>query len=126
MSKSKRFKPPIPKGMRIFEQGVSVAGVKHRFYDAKMFARRSNQSIYMERDPNNQHDPNAIKIMGKSKGWFFEVEKCIGYIPAGLAKLIVSKGMEERVQVRLREIFIGDREYVGISFDILGPKKDYS
>ena len=122
---TKRFNPAIPRGMRIFERDVVVEGVEFHRYYAKKFVLRSKQGIYLEREPDNRHDPNLIRVMGKAKSWLLVMNKCIGYVPADIAMHLVESGIEDKVQVHLREVSVGRRSHIGISFDVLGPQEDY-
>jgi hypothetical protein len=111
--------------MQIFEHGVEVAGVNNRLHDARKFVKRSRRRIYLERVPDNKHDSNSIRVIGKSKGWFFEKNKCIGYVPTDIAEKLVLAEMEDKVTARLQLVSIEDRNSIGIRFDILGPKDYY-
>src|SRR5438105_3118824 len=68
MEVSLRFLPPIPDGMGILEGDLEVAGVTHRIENAVAFAKRQDQCLELVRDPDNPHDPNAIKVIGVSRG----------------------------------------------------------
>ena len=112
-------------GMRIFDYGVEVSGTNRYFYRIKKFSRRRKRRLYLEREPDNKRDPNAIKVIGKSKGWFSEATKCVGYVPTDATKRLLATGMVDKVEVRLQLIWIGDKNYIGVLFDIIGPKDDY-
>jgi len=111
--------------MRVYEYGVEVAGVRKRYFQAKRFVRRSNRKIYLQRESGSRKNSIAIRVIGKSRGWFFEAKKCIGYVPADVASKLVVTGIEGKVQARLQMIYIEDRNSSYIRFDILGPKDDY-
>ncbi len=125
MTKLTIFKSPIPTGMQIFEYGVEVAGVSKRFHAARRFLKRSKRRIYLERAPDNKHAPNAIRVIGKSKGWFLEKNKCIGYVPGDIAKKLVLNEMEDKVTTRLQLVSIDGKNSLEIRFDILGSKYFY-
>jgi hypothetical protein len=111
--------------MQVFEYGVEVAGVRKRLHAARSFAKRSRRRIYLERVPTKAHEPGAIRVIGKSKGWFFERNKCIGYVPADIAKKLVLNEMEDKVTTRLQFVSINDKDSLEIRFDILGSKDYY-
>lgn len=111
--------------MQIYEQGVEVALVYKRLHEARKFANRSKRRIYLENASDHKHDPNAIRVIGKSKGWFFEIRKCIGYVPADIAKKLMLTEMEDKVLARLRLISLDDKHSIEIRFNILGPEDDY-
>lgn len=128
MSKSLDFLDPIPDGYQIFERDLIVAGVQHIKKDALKFSKGSKQSIALEREPNNKYDSNAIKIMGISKGFLSSKRFFIGYVPKEFAKQIVSTKVMGSVKARLDRIYIGEKDFVEIRFQILGEqskKKQY-
>ena len=120
-----RFKSSIPVDMKMIEYDIEVSGVNHRYYNVKKFAQRSKRRIYLEREPDNKHNLNAIRVIGESKGWFFEVKKCIGYVPADVAKQLVATGLEDIVKPQLRFIWIDNKNHMAVLFDILGLESDY-
>lgn len=118
-----RFEPPIPDGMRIMEGHIEVAGIPHRMANAVAFARRAQQYLELEREPNNPHDPNAIKVIGVSKGWFFWRRHFLGYVPRETAAIIAENRLWGRIKPRLRSIWAGGyvKDTVYVNFDILEP-----
>lgn len=113
------FLPPIPKGYRIFNGRLSVAGIEYRRDDAIRFAKSADQALALEREPNNMHDANAIKVIGISHGKHY----FIGYVPKEIAEQIVCSGhLMDAVQPRLERIWHTDSGYVNITFQIIGPK----
>jgi hypothetical protein len=125
MSNLTIFKSPVPAGMRIFEHGVVVEGADKRFHNARSFVKRTKRRIYLQRVPDNKRKPDAIRVIGKSKGWFFEKNKCIGYVPADIARKLVLAKMENKVKARLQLVSIGQRKSIEIRFDIFGPADDF-
>ena len=124
MAKDMRFLPDIPEGMRIFIADEEVAGVQHRLSHARAFAKGCNHELRFEREPSNRHDPNAIKVIGIYKGWFFTHSVHIGYVAAETAESIVERGMFCQIRPRLKNIWWGGyvRDYIVVRFDILSPK----
>lgn len=118
-SESQGYPIPIPKDYQIFS-GAEVAGVTFRKDDALRFARGSNQELTLEREPNNTHDKNAIKVIGKSSGWDY----FIGYVPKDIAAQIIETELFNRVKPRLMRIYQGTENYLEIHFQIIGPKVD--
>ena len=125
MTKLTIFKSPIPAGMEVFEYGVEVAGVSKRAHQALKFAKRNKRRIYLERVPDDRRAQNTIRVIGKSRGWFLERRKCIGYVPADIARRLVLNGMEDKVKTRLQLVSIDDKKSIEIRFDILGSKDNY-
>lgn len=112
------FLPPIPKGFQIFNARLSVAGIEHRRDDALRFADDSDQTLALEREPDNTHDANAIKVIGVTRG----TRRFIGYVPKEVAEQIVGSGVADVVQPRLERIWRTDNGFVDVIFQIVGPK----
>lgn len=114
------FDNPIPKGYQIFASNLPVAGMQHRKNEAIQFAQSTNQALEMEREPNNPHDPNAIRLNGVSNdGKYF-----IGYLPKELSEQIVATGLYDLLKVRLTRIYSGTDDYLEFHYQILGPKTE--
>lgn len=112
----------IPDGYQIFEERLEVAGIHYRRDDAVQFANSRNKWIEFQREPENRSDKNAIKVIGCSKGFFGTLRRFIGYVPKEVSKKIIENGFYDFIIPRLMGTFIGDNEFVGIYFQILGPK----
>jgi hypothetical protein len=119
------FKSSIPTGMRIFENGVDVAELNKHGHAARKFAKRCKRKICLECISDQKDDPKAIRVIGKSKGWFFESSKYIGYVPANIAKKLMLAELADKVKARLQSISIDNKHSIEIRFDIFGPKNDY-
>lgn len=113
----------IPEGFQVFEDRLEVAGVGFRKEDAADFAARKEGWLELEREPGNKHDPNAIKVIGCNKG-FLGTKRCfVGYLPKELSKAIVEGGYWGQIRPRLVRTCLGDQGFVGIYFQLLGPKE---
>lgn len=62
----KSFLPPMPSGYQIYAGGFPVAGMQHRKEEAIRFAKSDNQELSLQKDPANEFDKNAIKLIGHS------------------------------------------------------------
>lgn len=112
------FDSPIPTGYQIFAKNLPVAGMAYRKSDAIKFSRANNQELSLEREPNNQHDPNAIKLIGISgSNKFF-----IGYLPKELSEQIVDTGLFDNLRARLTRIYVGKDDFLEFHYQIVGPK----
>lgn len=116
----KSFLPPMPTGYQIFAKNLPVAGIQHRKNEAMKFARSSNQELSLQREPSNEFDPNAIKLIGLSgsSNYF------IGYLPKELSSQIIGTGMFENVKARLGRIYISNNDFLDIQYQVIGPKAD--
>lgn len=110
-------------GMRVFEHGVDVA-VNKRIRAARNFAKRHKRSIYLSR-VRGAVETHPIRVIGKSKGWFFEKRECIGYVPPDIADKLLRTNMDNKVKLHLHMISIDDKHSISVRFDIFGPKNDY-
>lgn len=112
----------IPDGFQIFEERLEVAGVSFRKEDAAAFATVRDGWLEIERDAGNKHDSNAIKVIGCNKGFFGTKRRFIGYVPKEVSRAIVEGGYLSQIRPRLLKTYAGDRGFVEILFQILGPK----
>ena len=112
----------IPNGYQIFEDRLEVAGISHRLANALPFARSKKKWIEFQQEPDNKHDKNAIKVIGCTKSLFGTKKRFLGYIPKEVSKKVVENGYFQKVIPRLADTFIGDGGYIGVYFQILGPK----
>jgi hypothetical protein len=124
MPKLTLFKPSFPIGMRVFEHSVDVA-VNQRVHAARNFAKRHKRRIYLSRVRGHTVNTHAIRVIGKSKGWFFEKRQCIGYVPTDIADKLLRTNMDDKVKLRLHMISIDDQHSITVRFDMFGPKDDY-
>lgn len=116
---------PMPESFRIYRDRVPVMGVPMRKADATAFCKGSGKQLAFQREPDNRHDPNAIRIMGSWKGWFSRKEKMLGYVPAEDAAKLVRLGLADSVRPRLLKTYLGTDGFVEIEIQIIGPKDLY-
>lgn len=111
-----RFLPPIPKGWRIWAKELEVVGISHRIDNASAFAQANDQSLTLEPEPTNKHDPNAVKVIGwaQRKGVFERY--FLGYLPREIAA-----NLPARVRLRLKNVWQGGyhKPVVYIRLDLL-------
>lgn len=116
---------PLPAGFRIYFDSVPVMGVTMRKVEATTFCKAQGRQLVLEREPDNRHDPNAIKVIGSWKGWFRRKSRLLGYVPAEMAAKLVETGVAPKVLPRLKKTYLGDDGFVEIEFQIIGPKQEY-
>lgn len=114
------FDEAIPEGFQIYTERPDIAGLSYKKAGAIRFANGVKQELRFEREPENKHDANAIKVIGV----FGSNSECIGYVPKELSEQIIGSGLFELVKPRLRRIFVGSSDYIDINYQILGPKAD--
>jgi hypothetical protein len=108
----------IPSGYQIWVARPDVAGLLHKKKEAVAFAKAKQQTLLLEREPDNTHDSNAIKLIGLGDGKQFFV----GYVPKEISEQIAATNMFEHVRARLRKTYLSERNYVDIEYQIIGPK----
>ena len=111
-------------GMQVYAHGVDVLIPRNYHRIAKKFVRRRKRRIYLQRESDNKDKSITINVIGKSRGWFFESRKCIGFVPEDVASKLVFNEME-KIKARLQLIAIEDSDYISIRIDILGPLDIY-
>jgi len=112
----------LPQGYQIYEDRLYVSGVGPRKREAIAFANAKLRWLELEREPDNETDPNACRVMGCSRVRLGTKRCHIGYIPRDAAQRIVEGGFEDAVQLRLLKTYVGSGDFVEIEFHILGPK----
>ena len=123
---SKRCNIPIPKGYRIFYQEFEVAGVEYSADNlGKVLAART-VNFYLEPEPANLHDANAIKIVAIIQGILWAKRRHIGYVPREIEAKMANRGAKRYLTLRLKNTGIGDRGGLSVTMDILGPKSIYT
>jgi hypothetical protein len=116
---SKRFSRNIPTGYQIYMSNVSLAGFNFYKSDAVNFIKGKDHSIELERDPTNKYDANAIKVIGVSSGRKYH----IGFIPADIAKMLVTRGFDKNILARLTNLYLTNTDYLNIEYDLLIPRE---
>lgn len=113
---------PLDIGWRIFAPKLSVAGIQFRRNAARRFISGSQQSLKFQSEPSNKFDSNAIKVIGRSKGWFRYREDFVGYVEADIAAAIADGSLMGRVKPRLEKTYCGKKEYLEIDFQLVGER----
>lgn len=116
-----------PKGLpRKLVEYVEVAGVSHdeARRNAEAFIQGTSRRVELERDPTNQYDRNAIKVIGvwrDSQGT--EHRGRIGWVPSVVAKDIAVKNPSTPIGATIKTMFKPRKgKGPGIRIDIWCPK----
>ena len=121
----KKFTTGYSKDYQIYIPELDVQGIFARLHKALKFVSGSNQKIYFERDNDNEHDKNAIKVIGISKhflGLFTSVNH-IGFVPKEVAANIVGIDFLDSVKPELKRFWVSNnKEHVRVTFRIIGLK----
>lgn len=99
-----------------FHGRVEVVGIQFRREDAlKAFTRTPEGSeVELVRDPNNDHDPNAIEV------WFGNHH--VGYMPKGTAKEAAKRfPLDMPIRARYVDGWMGDTGYIRLTIQPLMP-----
>jgi hypothetical protein len=115
-NKSQNFSPEFPPNSSTYFV-TTVAGITFRKVDAQIFFEGMDHSLEFERDPNNKHDKNAIKIIGISSG----VRNFIGYVPKEFAEQLVLSKLDKIAKPYLQRIFCNSDDFYEVRFEVVGP-----
>lgn len=114
---------PRPRGAWKIWARTSVAGTRHhataveRFLIRSMRADPTRVGLDLQTDPENPHDPNAIRVYGYVDGARFH----LGHVPAELAAEIAEKAPPDMpISAHLQRVFCGDR-VTDLVFHLLVP-----
>ena len=111
----------IPDGYQIYFERLPVSGINFRKSNTVSFIKSNSLQIELEREPSNNHDSNAIKVIGIVKRLFGQKRLHLGYVPKEVAQKLVSSGFDLLVLPRLHKTFLGSDNYTEIDIQILGP-----
>lgn len=112
----------VPEGHQIWADRLEVAGIQHRKASATRFVQGKGQRIEFEREPDNPHDSNAIRILGFWKSWFSEKSDHIGYMPRDVAQVIADLDVFDTIHPRLARTYLSRNGHVQVFFQFTGPK----
>lgn len=121
MSVNVSFRPPIPKGMRIFTS-TEIVGIAHYRTASIRFVNATGQRLRLVPEPTNQVDANAIRVFGVSIEAGCENTQLLGYLNRILARTITRGGFVKEVLPRLWNGWVSDKDFVNIQLDLVGPE----
>ena len=118
--------PPYPDGFDSYTSWVRVTWVRLARIPflkeaALRFAKNRDHTLQLEREPSNEYDPNAIKVIGHSKGLVSRESAHIGYVPRDTATCIVEGGYWGIVEPSLGRIHLSDEHDEGGYWGIVEP-----
>ncbi|PWQ96001.1 hypothetical protein [Leucothrix arctica] len=120
------FNFEIPENFRVYEKEFGIEGIQDKKDNfMKVLKKDAVVAFTLRADPTNPNDPNAIAIFAKRKGFFGQVERPIGYLPKKISSHILKTELLSFLMIRPRKLYIGDDNYIGFSFDILGRKDTF-
>lgn len=122
-----RIDQPRPQGLpKKIAEYINVAGISQPEYQkvTLSFIHGKQREIELERDPMNQYDPNAIKVIGT---WVDESgvrhREQLGWVPAKTAKEIAENYPDARIGASLEAIFLPrEGKSAGLRIDVWGPR----
>jgi hypothetical protein len=129
MSNARYFFPsyePPPDGYGYFDKYSPVAGCNHYREDAAAFVASGSRQIELDREPDNPHDGNAIRVLGCTKGILFTKRRHIGCIRAETAEIIAKYSLFPHLRTRLcaiqhRPETNEEPEYIKVVVQLLLP-----
>jgi hypothetical protein len=118
--RASKINSPMPPGYQMYASNLPIAGIIYRKDKAVKFTQDSGQSLELQREADNEFDPNAIKLIGVTqRDRYF-----IGYLPKELSAQIVSTGFFEKVKPRLMLTYFDGDDFIDIQYQIIGPKSE--
>jgi hypothetical protein len=124
----RRFEHRPPKGFSMkLAENVEVAGISRDETSsvAAAFMRGVGHDLRLERDPKNEFDSNAIKVIAlwRDHAGGDIREEQVGWIPADLARQIAEVAPDRPFAVALRVMFLPrPGNSPGLRFDIWQPR----
>lgn len=98
---------------------VKVVGTSYRRDEVDDFINGKNRSVYLEREPDNPADRNAVKVMGRYELYSREWTEQLGYLPKGMG----AKLPDGPIAATVRTLYESDDEKSGgIRIDIWVPR----
>lgn len=113
----------IPDNYCIYVSQAEVMGVHHRKTIVSTFCKATGQDVFLEPEPDNYHDCNAIKIIGTWDSFFWKRRRLLGYVSRDLAKQIHDDGLEGVVRARLLKTYLGNDGYVEVFYQLIAPRE---
>lgn len=102
------------------DQIVVGTRYENRERGLRILAQSEGFRVFLERDPENEHDANAIKVMGEAKG--IEARQ-LGFLPREVASQLESP---QELDARPNSVTLpGDGYRVRFTVDVLGRSKAY-
>ena len=103
----------ITDGYEIFTSDT-VVGTSFFLSNARSWGKAKELSLELEREVNNKHDKNAIKVIGVSKGFFFGYNKRhIGFVDRRTASKEIGRKDTKQIKVTLQRIAVLKNFYGG-------------
>jgi hypothetical protein len=116
---AQNFSPSFPADHQVYRTSL-VAGIFYRKDDAILFVNGNNHELQFQRELDNKHDKDALKVIGISNGASY----FIGYVPKDLAAQIRRSGLADKVKPILDRIFYNSNNFIEIRFKVIGLKSD--
>jgi hypothetical protein len=119
--------PPdiAPESPEKFKGDVPVAGVFDREEAVNDFVSGENRTVELEREPTNEHDPNAVKVIGSWTDRRGEIrEEQLGYLPAEVAQELAEKEPSDTpIEATVTKLFEPrPRKSAGLRLDLWVPR----
>lgn len=110
------FEPAIPPGCHVGAESVTVAGSSFKKKACIRFSKGPDLTLQFKREPRNEHDANAILVLGRFKEGNDTYLAKLGYVPQKLAAQVAEQKLTVLPRLRLLRIR-GD--WITIDFDLL-------
>ena len=104
---------------------IAVAGESFRLAEGVAFGKLKEHHLRIEAEPDNQHDPNAIRIYGYGvRGLIFKRKQqyLIGYAPKEVSAWIASHGVLDLIWIGIYQLDIMDNGICYTRFNMAMPE----
>ena len=117
------FNQSLPTGWTTLTQTFAVAGSNLRSVTPALKVHDINSNIYIEPEPDNEYDTNALKIMINKQGLIFSKQFHIGYIPAELAQAVCKHRLQDKISIIVVSVISYDNGNKAVICQIIGQDK---
>lgn len=113
---------PLPKGWAVFTLTFAVAGVTQRqdMIKTSLPIKDLEPDIFIEPEPDNEHDKNALKVVVRKKVFLKKTNFHIGYVPAKLADVICKNDLQNVVKLRITNLLTYENKKLVVICDFIG------
>jgi len=116
------FNISLPKGYSVLTESFAVQGANRRIesINRALKVKDFESNIFIEPEPDNDHDKNALMVVIKKKTLFSFRYFHIGYVPKELAEIICKYNLQYKIKIRILKRFTYENGNTAIIADFIG------
>lgn len=115
----RRFPKEHPHDVEVAAEYLTTEGIHLHRDVVRLFADGELTSLEFERESDNPHDSNAIKVIALWTDQSGPQRAHLGYLDRVIARPIASADLSDSIRPLLRQIRIWDSGYVSVRFDLV-------